>query len=190
MWNAYPHLEGYDLACLPCLRVVRVVGELEALALPEFALGGIVGGVFGSELRKAFNVRGVVATDALRDAGSTCCDYGRTDGAGWGRSDESVAEDGRNESDKCGNGELHCDDLVRGDRGDGFLCKARNVVLYIFNLSAVLHRYQYLEANPDTQRVLNLCGGTMVAAYAIFIAMEQTLEAGANETSFVILRPR
>jgi hypothetical protein len=30
----------------------------------------------------------------------------------------------------------------------------------------------------------------MVAAYAIFIAMEQTLESGANETSFVIVQPR
>jgi hypothetical protein len=50
--------------------------------------------------------------------------------------------------------------------------------------------YQYLEANLDIWKVVNLCGGTMVPANVMFIAMDQAYRAGANGTSFIILRPR
>jgi hypothetical protein len=49
---------------------------------------------------------------------------------------------------------------------------------------------QYLEANLEVRKVFNLHGGTMGPVKAMFIAMDQACEAGANGTTLVILRPR
>lgn len=107
MRDADPHLERDDLACMPGLSVIHVVGELEAFTEPEVAFLGIVGGVLSGELGEAFDVRGVVEADVLLDFGTTVCDDRGADGARGRRLDESMAEHGGDDGQEGCDGELH-----------------------------------------------------------------------------------
>jgi hypothetical protein len=197
MRNAHPDLDGNDLARMPRLRVVHVVGKLETCAQPEVAFRGIVLGILGSEFGTAFNVRRVVETDVLLDFGTAVGDKGGSNGARGRRGDDSVAEDGGDKDHEGCDGELHCESGFGGIGEDSDIIReVRDLVLYPFPSSVCMHSgdlmrwQQYLEANLEVRRVFNLYGGKMGPVNVMFIAMDQACEAGANGTTLVILRPR
>jgi hypothetical protein len=148
---ANPDFDRHDLACVPCLRVVRVVGELQTGAQPEVAFRGVILCVFGGELGAAFDVRGVVETDVLFDFGAA--------GAGLGGGDEAVAEDGGCKGQECGESEVHCGGCVgrcvRWCRSKDGVVKCKTL-LYIFTpiILSLIWQHQYLEDNPDKNKEL------------------------------------
>jgi hypothetical protein len=161
VWNADPDFERDDLASLPRLGVVHVVGKLETFTLPEVAFGGIVFCVFGGEFGEALEVLSrrmscstlgpqfaIMAGPTGREGGEVMSPWPRTAGTMVRRA-----------------AMVNCIvmvtmfELIRVDR----LFVKYQICSYSCSHFArfPIQPREYLETNLDIHRVVNLFGGTI-----------------------------
>lgn len=114
MRNPEVDLDRDHVACLPGLDVGFVVGELQAFAEVQVALGGMEALLRGGELGQLLHVGGVVLLDGV-DEGSAAGGGGSAAGAARGRGGEyAMGESGRNKGKKGGSGEMHGESWFAG----------------------------------------------------------------------------